>query len=719
MTGPISLQWTLSQTTDNFLKVGRDLVRVASTDNVQPITLLACSRFGATLAISPTTRAKIQVLLKSQADPVMLKFLKAQVGYVKGDSADLLTETLAGVNLLALAAALIATSSTFEAGSALEIMILATAADKTLVPTSHHLKDLLDILEPRLNRAGFLSEVLGWKDWWAKNGGEMTVGWSDLTHQGELYPSPEGIHHIVAAFREVARIGDAVSIVFTVGLCAPWLTAFTKWCLGLPPTVYNQQGAVILEQPESFVTILNSGDLKYVRDIKIEILREYSSMTEVVYAAVFAKDQSLAGQDIARGMVELPVFARQSVRQHHLHGSLGNRALLQALPYALKQVRDRCICGEQCDSNSVLKSLHVSQFEPFPDEAKISDAMAKYLSLEKPVHLKKLDEGILVSDLPLVRLWDEAQDSTLQDTSRSLFINHLSYIVADILALSLFSNSLDHLMLYYSGYDRPPQVASEWFDCINKILLKDCSQRCSAAGILAWALQLIGHETCSDLQSGDWVGTSFRGQVVFPEIFEAQFLVSKGFLSLVCIPGVLIPGSGNTRRFSRINSLPARFTSSAQTFGTDAVTKCSNLFRTEKVVWQTSIADHCLQVGIGWSKSLTRIKPFDLLQGLSYATLLKSCPHACDAEMADCGTEVRFLLPGENVFIAARFSTDDCIGVYPVFEDQALRILSVSSVVHTRKEESLKNCKSVVNYRACLTCLVKTCHLLQGHHIIC
>ncbi|MCJ1243399.1 hypothetical protein MMC30_000596 [Trapelia coarctata] len=109
--------------------------------------------------------------------------------------------------------------STFEAGSALETMILATAVDKTLAPTAHQLKDLLDVLEPRLNRAGFLGELLGWKDWWEKNG--VTMGSGDFD---ELYTSPKEVHHIVSAFREVARLGDAAKIVFTAGKCAPWLT---------------------------------------------------------------------------------------------------------------------------------------------------------------------------------------------------------------------------------------------------------------------------------------------------------------------------------------------------------------------------------------------------------------------------------------------------------------------------------------------------------------
>lgn len=49
----LMLTWTLDETTDNLLTVGKDLMRVATSDNVQPIALLACERFGLTITMCP------------------------------------------------------------------------------------------------------------------------------------------------------------------------------------------------------------------------------------------------------------------------------------------------------------------------------------------------------------------------------------------------------------------------------------------------------------------------------------------------------------------------------------------------------------------------------------------------------------------------------------------------------------------------------------------
>ena len=720
----IMLQWTLSQTVDNFLKVGRDLIRAASADNVQPLTLLSCSRFGATLAISSITRSKIQMLLKSQSDPVLVKFLKAHVGYATGDSVDVLSQSMAGINTLALAAALIAISSNFEAGCALEIMIIASAADKSIVPTAHHLKDLLDVLEPRLIRAGFLSETLSWRDWWAHNGGNVH-GWAVVSSQSVAYPSPEGIHQIVASFRELARVGEASSIVFTVGSCAPWLTAFIKWCIGLPPTIYDQEGNVLLEQEGSCITLLYSGDIQYVKKIKIEICHEYNSITEVIYASVLDKDGMRIGE--ASGMVDLPTFARSSIERQRLHDGIGRRALLQALPYALKQVCDLCIVGGYSSNQPKIESLRIQEFKPFPEDIKISNVMTNFISFQGPTPLKSLEEDVLVADLPLIKLWAEAEKSGLSDLQlepEHEFITRLSYIVADIMALGLFDNSLDHIMLYYpNSYTVQSTQAIEWVYHIRDILLDGRPRQCPTIAILSWTLQMINHEVLADLQSHDWVASSFRGQVVFPEIFETHSLGSEGFLKLVCIPGVLASGPGNTQRFSRVRCSPDRLTSSPQNFQSDVVSRCVNLFPTEKIQWRTSLEADCLFVGVGWTKALTSMKPFNLLRAFSHACMLRSCPHKLDEKICRTSpSELRFLLPGETInLVSARFEDDskeDRIGVYPVTKDAGLRLLSFCSTIYFRKEENLRQCEAVVNENACLTCLVKVCNLKNCKQLI-
>ena len=728
----LMLQWTLSQTVDNFLKVGQDLIRAASADNIQPLTLLACSRFGATLAISPLTRSKIQLLLKSQTDHVVVKFLKAHAGYIKGDSVDILSQSMAGINMLALAAALIAVSTTFEAGSALEIMIVESATDKSLVPTAYHLKDLLEILEPRLNRAGFLGEVLSWQHWWAHNSAEMYA--ADLVggrHMKRVvYPSPEGIHQIVASFRELSRIGEASSIVFTVGYCAPWLTAFIKWCLGLPPTIYDAGGKVILEQQGSNVTLMYSGDDKYSQRIQIQIFREFNTLNEVIYASLVDKDMEAPGY--ASGMIELPIFARYSIERQRFHDGLGRRALLQALPYALKQVCDLCICGGDRGGQLRVDSMQVQEFKPFPEDIKVSNVMSKYLSLQSPAHLKKLDEGILVTDLPLVKLW--AEETRIEREND--FAHRLSFIIADILALTLFDSSLDHLMLYYPKSNTiSARAQSGWPSYVRDILLDGRPRACPTVAILSWVLQMVDHQVQANVKEQDWVASSFRGQVVFPEIFETHSLGSEGFLKMVCIPGVLFSGSRNIQRVSQVRCMPAQYTTSRNDFGSDVVTRCVNLFPTEKIQWRTSLQADFLYAGIGWTGVFTNTRPFDVLRAFSHACMLKSCSHRSDEEMSRnyaSSSQLGCLSPGDNSVISERLAGKPVkIGVYPVIDNDGLRLLSFASTACSEKEldqllEQLEVdyewdrgiCETVVNENACLTCLVKAARLWNCKYIV-
>ena len=235
----IALQWALDETTDHFLKVGKDVVLAATRDSVQPIALLACERFGATIAICPERRTKIERLIDSQTGYAVIEFLKTKVGFAKGGSITQLSRSWAGVNFLALAAALVSVTDTFEAGTALENMILAAATDRLLVPTAYQLKHLLDVLEPRLNAAGFMTQVFDWQRWWVTSTGMSDAERLHLVQVGETLPSAEGLQKIVATLRDVCRVGEAKSVNFTARCAAPWLTAFVIWCLGASPTIYG------------------------------------------------------------------------------------------------------------------------------------------------------------------------------------------------------------------------------------------------------------------------------------------------------------------------------------------------------------------------------------------------------------------------------------------------------------------------------------------------
>ena len=93
---PLALQWSLQQTANEALSVARGVVVVATSDNIQALALLACERFGATLAMCPETCDRIERLIIRVPKPVRI-FIGAYVGYSAGDSAAQLVKSKAGV----------------------------------------------------------------------------------------------------------------------------------------------------------------------------------------------------------------------------------------------------------------------------------------------------------------------------------------------------------------------------------------------------------------------------------------------------------------------------------------------------------------------------------------------------------------------------------------------------------------------------------------------
>lgn len=162
MASSVSLNWNLDRSTDTIISVTKDVIRAATSDNVQALALLACERFGATLAICQETSKKIEDLIVRVSGPTVIRFLSAQVGYSAHDSTTQLSRSLAGVQFLALAAALVSSVDMYEGADAISMMLATSAADKTLLPTARQLKDLMAVTEHRLNRSGFTDICVGY-----------------------------------------------------------------------------------------------------------------------------------------------------------------------------------------------------------------------------------------------------------------------------------------------------------------------------------------------------------------------------------------------------------------------------------------------------------------------------------------------------------------------------------------------------------------------------
>lgn len=81
MSGPSeSLQWSLDSTLSGVMTFGTGPMRAATSDNVQPIALLACQEFGVKLAISQEVRLKMEQLARLKHTSHVLNYFKMKIG---------------------------------------------------------------------------------------------------------------------------------------------------------------------------------------------------------------------------------------------------------------------------------------------------------------------------------------------------------------------------------------------------------------------------------------------------------------------------------------------------------------------------------------------------------------------------------------------------------------------------------------------------------------
>ena len=219
MTTP-SLQWDLARTGESALSIATNFVRASTSDNVQILALIACERFGATLAMCPATCEKVESLInKAQTRTTrVVGFLSAVVGYSTGDCASQLAGSLAGIQFIGLAATLMPSIGAYHGGEALALMLKKSAGDKLLLPSGSHLKALLASLEHRCLQLGFTNLIFSWIQILCTSpstSAEERQRWK----LSDGVPNAEGLNMLVEALRSLSRIGNAASITIKSDTC--------------------------------------------------------------------------------------------------------------------------------------------------------------------------------------------------------------------------------------------------------------------------------------------------------------------------------------------------------------------------------------------------------------------------------------------------------------------------------------------------------------------
>ncbi|EXJ71074.1 uncharacterized protein A1O5_06067 [Cladophialophora psammophila CBS 110553] len=732
---PIGVSWALAQTVDGALKISRDAVLVASGDNIQPFTLTVCEKFGATLAISSLTQTKIEDMLRKQAKSPVQKFWAAKIGWAKGDSVDLLSHSVEGIRFLSLAAALVSSCSKFDAATALARMIRDTAEDKALSPSIFQLKDLLDVLEPRLNQSRFLDVVLGYQ--------ALLPQLHTRLHDNAAVPSAEAIQKIVDNFRELSRVGpaDVRSLKITVGPFAAWVSGFAHWCVEVPPMICDEHGAVILDQPNPQVTICISRNLDYHDNISIETIYDYKSSQEAFGAIVKDAD----GPAWATGMVTVETYARFLLKDLEFHDGLGRMACAQAIPYAVHLTKSAFTdptqiyrFTDQEVEPGLLRTVYPS--DPFPADDVVGTLVNIFLgpTYDGPL-IQRLSGDLKLTDLPAVSLWVEERRNKFPEDPEQAFLGRLGQVVADILALSLLvaegmtdPKKIDWLVLYNPyGNLAPASYENEWRLAVKSFLQHGVFlRRTQLLGpLIDWALKLIGHQASEYVSKGEWVASSFRGQVIAPRLLFASEIPVSGFACMSVFAGTLMLETEKNRKFSWILSEDEKGSLLPLLNRECSLSARANAFPEAKIRWQLTVKDNHLAIAMGWTFNRSIRRPFCTLNGLMGSVMLGNCSHSADTDL-ERKQDVVLIAPDNGPHSPETLM----VAVYPLYGNEALKMLALASTKSygDSRSEALKmlaptstlssddrNLSILINRAACMSCAIRVClHLGIGGMIL-
>ncbi|KAI9843949.1 MAG: hypothetical protein M1837_005990 [Sclerophora amabilis] len=750
----VALQWSLNHTVDDCLKISRDLMRAATSDDVQGLALDVVGRFGTTLAICSETQNKVETALRQMRSNRWLGVLKAHVGFSAGDSCDALLSSSGGLRFLALAATFM-TGDHFEAAQATHSMITECSSRNQLLPTVGQLHALFKVLEHKLATLGFTDLVMKWHLRLRDGSHALPSAQSSATadtlqsrfpyvvEAATNYPNAATMTALISALREVWRLGEGSKLEIRAGISTPWLIAFIDWCVGASPKVLLKDGTVLLD------------DSLERSKIELWAFTEANEVEIRVYARIDGlsrlwRTSGNPNADKWAGMVSLQHFAKRFIFTSNLDSGLGKRAMCQALVYSTFALASRIAVLHDREEKSrdrldekhgLLRSRTNSTLQHFSRH--ISLVLYEYLDLDtmESCRLRRLEEGQLLEDLSAVKAYIQSieaecdcarcgdQATSIDSCSVHEFQYSISAITAQIVALSLF-DCTEPVKLYFRGarynYDAPVGIAL--IAKAGKILFPESQFRkflfagtldipeaqlqqgmaVSASDLFELALALVGHEIpTADIMHGGWIASAKKGQVIYPRILEIQHLDPRGLLLLDGGPGTLYH---DKERYELVKGAGLR--KSMRSDGVeppadqlhDQPVSCSQNFLTdEKLEWLVSPTKTCLTLGCRIIGDSVQFNPFVILDTAAQSLFVSRCPHDPTATFEKADREAYYIVRSEH----RRKSHPDKIPVLAVHRNEDMRFLAFGW-----------GDPAVVSLGACLQCCLDICRSSERYKFV-
>ncbi|KAI0471733.1 hypothetical protein GGR56DRAFT_87733 [Xylariaceae sp. FL0804] len=722
----VQAEWSLNQTSDSVYGIARSVLQAATSDNVQPLAILACEAFGNTLAMSRETCLKIERSVLPTPDPMPLRFLKVKIGFSKHDCAVHFGSNQAGIRFLGLAAALVTTIKPFQGAQTLLPMLEATTSDKRLLPSTKQLSDLLSSLEGRCQYSGFSDIVFGYLRIM-----KQAVGTERMWMENFRVPCPEALTTLVDVLRRMQRMGadsiSHVSIKVAVKY-APWVAAFSKWCLEIPPSlIINDKPLISQTGSRLDMIVVYDEDEDEDQGIEITIHHKINNLTDIF---VLDNDESSTWElDSRVGFETTCAFLRQGCGK----SEWARRALFAVLPSTILRLREDLLglfTEDQVPSRVASASQRLrglSRPDPFPTHSEVVGLLSVVLGLDSTELPYAASPSTALEDMPEVRDYIQKSEDQhhFQQPWGATFLEPLASAISSdmdsvplksldskatelsfcVLLLSLFQNISNlHMRPWLLT---PTKIARQLNErMLNRKAYLNIEEFLANAGGLVMAPSFG--------EFGRYVMWSYKGQTLWPTIYEQLHLEDTGYLGIASHRGHIIR---DREKYSEvIAARPGPPGDSDHTL--------RGLLAIDPLSFQLSApADMFSHFGVSWRLFVSKEYPASLEAYLAFEKASEGGNRRCAEERLFIGlcycwfaycdhhpdAPAQHPIPGESLTSpwyehwSPQSDTPDHVRVIAVDGDDPKRLFAIGQLGYRRTPHVLRR-------RACLDCCIELCH---------
>jgi hypothetical protein len=707
----LALQWSLDKTANSSLSFSRGLIAAATSDNVEPLAVAACERFGTTLSICRFSCAKVERLVEPRK-PVVA-FMEAYIGYSANDCATQLVKSVAGVQFFALAAALVSSIGELPAAKALEILLEQTAVDKTQVPPAGQLVPLLKALKPRCASLRFLDSVVYCRNLLVQshNSAQSKAFWKDVAQ----VPHADAIAELVLALSKLKESAPSSKLEIRASSTSPWVVAFTSWVFGAFPSIAFENERPFLTSPQ-YSRVMVTAVENMSMDLDMSLSTDLGRLSELITSV---KKERIWRSGNWSGMVSVKAYGQSLRDEFDLSSDDAIRCLTDVLPYAIHQCLTllrptKGITRRRPDSNlgqltssdhnnfTLDENLSTLSANPFGQDANISKAISLILGLssEGPrIGVKSLADDVHFHDLPALQKYlaalktncecaqcNQTMSRSFRLCAKEFFWRCLACLVREILCLSFFENLEELAVSLHHDRDTRAEVGSGVYD----VLTRGGHQAYSVLEFYDWALALVGYSEMLDMKSPRLsqrrILSSVNGQVTYLKLFETRSVARRGFMTLAWARGQL--------RFEDVE-YPAVMESKLHFWGESSMSERENgpvicprnLYPNNSMEWvatrlATSRGEDLLELRAVCrdhrSEWLVPISPFHILENFSRSLIMEVCEHNSDTPLNEPDLEAVYTGPRfRHIFLDCNDHTS--ITCAAVAGDNGLRLLTFGS----------------------------------------